>query len=112
MKGREAWQILDLAFSCRSAGRGVEQSIVNQIAAMALRENATSLFINFVPGPRNLQMFEILKDCGFLAPNGAIPVEGTSLRLDRSLGPSTNLLFPAWLAVEALRGGFESSSLR
>ena len=95
------WQVLDLAFSCRSAGRGVERAVLNYMAGIALAAGAQSLFIHFLPGPRNQQMFEILKESGFLCPEGVTPVEGQSMRLDRPLVDQADLVFPAWLSVNS-----------
>jgi FkbH-like protein len=84
-KGCEQWQLLDFAFSCRAAARGVERAVLNYTAEAAVAEGAKSLFIQFLHGPRNQQMFEILKQSEFVAPECFTPVEGQSMRLDRLL---------------------------
>jgi len=101
-KGRESWEILELAFSCRSAGRGVERAALNHIAGLALAEGAKEVFIRFVGGPRNQQMFEILKECRFSPASAAESPSAATRRLERSLRSAMSQpSFPAWLNVQA-----------
>lgn len=99
-KSPSDWQILELAFSCRALGRGVEQAMLAQIAKDALGAGVSSLFIDFLAGARNQQMYQILRQCGFSSLNGADPVEGESIRLNFTLGASSALQFPHWLTVQ------------
>ena len=101
--GRRA-AILDLAFSCRGAGRGVEVSMLNHLGTAALVAGARVQVIQFVVGPRNQQMLEILTGCGFLSVHGDQPSEGGTVLLRRLL-PESDLSFPAWLSVTAQSPG-------
>jgi FkbH-like protein len=98
-KSRECWQILDFAFSCRSAGRGVEQAILSEASRMARDEGSSAIIIDFCPGPRNQQMFEILKGCGFSGLNGERLEEGISIRLEYVPTPDQSISFPQWIEL-------------
>ena len=94
-------QILELAFSCRCAGRGVEQAMVNHLGEVARCRGARSQYIRFVHGPRNQRMFEILLECGFAPAREVGPADGASVRLVRPLSSSASLDAPEWLSVAA-----------
>jgi FkbH-like protein len=98
-QGRDHWQILELAFSCRAMGRGVERAMLHAFAIDAKAAGAGSVFIDFVCGPRNQQMLEILKECGFRGANDHAPIEGITLRLDLPLGETLTLTAPDWLEM-------------
>jgi len=91
------WEVLALAFSCRSMGRGIEKAVLNHIAQTAIQEGAKSVSIRFIVGPRNQQMFDILKECGFAPPSDAEPKEGECLLLTRPLTTDADYSIPAWL---------------
>jgi methoxymalonate biosynthesis protein len=93
----EKWRILELAFSCRAMGRGIERALLHNFAVDAQAAGATAVFIDFACGPRNQQMLQILKECGFGAPDGQAPVEGTTLRLELPLDETMRLTVPEWL---------------
>jgi methoxymalonate biosynthesis protein len=95
----DQWQLLDLALSCRAAGRGVERALVNHLGALAHAAGAKAQVIRFLPGPRNQQMFEILKECGFQAPEQTTLTEGVPVDLSRPLGAGASFAFPEWLSV-------------
>lgn len=99
-KDKDHWQVLDLAFSCRSAARGVEQAMLSLIAAAARSCGARSLRIRFVLGPRNHQMLAILKQSGFLSPADAPLSEGETVDLVRPIAESPHSTMPEWLKVD------------
>ena len=92
-------QILELAFSCRCAGRGVEQAMVNHLGEVARSLGARSQYIEFVHGPRNQRMFEILLECGFAPAREVSRADGASVRLCRPLSHGAPLEAPDWLTM-------------
>jgi FkbH-like protein len=96
------WEVLDLAFSCRAMGRGVEQAVLAHVGQLARSRNADSLTMQFVSGPRNQQMFQVLQECGFRPANGAPANGSTQLDLERPLhSGAPPLSCPAWLKLES-----------
>lgn len=91
----QEWQVLDLAFSCRSMGRGVEQALLNHFAQQAAEQGAQALSIQFMMGPRNQQMLEILRSCGFLQEGTA---SQETCRLVKRLAAGETYAAPAWLS--------------
>lgn len=97
-RGKSAWQLLDLAFSCRSMGRGVELALVNHFATEAALHGANALEIRFLVGPRNQQMLEILKSAGFVATQEvSAAAEGEPILLRKPLVAGETYPQPAWL---------------
>jgi FkbH-like protein len=90
------WPLLELALSCRAAGRGVERAMLNHLGALAQKAGAKSLVLRYVSGPRNQEMLRILSECGFAGPGGA---EGVPAELVRDLKPGTSFAHPDWLSV-------------
>jgi len=103
MKSADAWQVSELAFSCRAAGRGAEQAMLSNIAAEACADGFNSICIDFHPGPRNQQMLTILLDCGF-SPSGTSLVAGKPIRLTRSLHGFDTIKAPEWLTIVSSKG--------
>jgi len=103
MKSTDAWQVSELAFSCRAAGRGAEQAMLSNIAAEACADGVNSICIDFHPGPSNQQMLTILQDCGF-SPSGTSLVAGKPIRLTRSLHSSDTIKAPEWLTIVSSKG--------
>jgi methoxymalonate biosynthesis protein len=97
--GRETWQLLDLALSCRAAGRGVERALLDHLGSLASAAGAGSLAIRFLPGPRNRQMFEILRERGFQTPEQGTLTEGVPVDLTLPLDAGADFAFPEWLHV-------------
>ena len=98
-KHGDSWEVLDLAFSCRAAARGVEQAMLCAIAAAAQSHGASGLCIRFTVGPRNQQMLAILSDFGFCSPSDDQINEGETVELTMPLCNATLPKAPAWLAL-------------
>jgi FkbH-like protein len=92
----EAWQVLELAFSCRAMGRRVEHSLINHMCREAQRQGATRIGLPFVETPRNKEMLKILSDVGF--GQDASGGGGGLLIRDLSSGDFT---LPSWFEVDA-----------
>lgn len=72
--GAEAWTVFGLMLSCRVLGRGVEHSILRELAAEALAAGAAALQVDFVKLPRNAPALQFLQSLGAAAaalPAGA-----------------------------------------
>jgi FkbH-like protein len=93
------WRLLELALSCRAAGRGVERAMLSHLGALAQKAGAESLVLRYVAGPRNQEMLRILRECGFAGPGDAGGAEGVPAELVRDLKPGTSFAHPDWLSV-------------
>jgi predicted enzyme involved in methoxymalonyl-ACP biosynthesis len=97
----QAWEIVDLAFSCRAMGRGVELAMLQHLYTVANAEGIREIGIQFRVGPKNRQMLEILLSSG-LIPEGEIDSpEGSTQRLSRFLKAGESYPIPAWLKLAA-----------
>jgi FkbH-like protein len=93
------WEIVDLAFSCRAMGRGVELAMLHHLYETALAEGIREIAIQFRSGPKNQQMLEILLSSG-LTPEGEVdPPEGSSQRLSQQLNSGRLYPVPPWLKL-------------
>lgn len=92
------WNLIELAFSCRAATRGVEQAMLGRIAADAYAAKAGSLCISCCRGPRNQEMLRILQECGFSCSN-APPDDEAPIRLCLFLSRSNLIEAPEWLRL-------------
>jgi FkbH-like protein len=98
-KSSERWHLGDLAFSCRSMGRGVERALVLYINELAAKAGAQFLTMDFRVGARNLQMLNILRESGFVGDEDTALTDGATVRLRRPVVGRAATQFPEWLSV-------------
>ena len=96
-KERDAWNILELACSCRAMGKGVEEALLQHVGEEAGREGVPVLPLDFRRTDRNGQLLTLLERAGF-RPAG--PESQEILPLSRTRGgPDVPTSFPDWLEI-------------
>ena len=75
------WEIDTWLMSCRVLGRGVEQSVLNEIASHAREENVAALIGRYLPTARNEMVKDHFQKLGF-EQTQTEPDGGTTWRLD------------------------------
>jgi FkbH-like protein len=89
-----AWDVAELAFSCRAMGKDVEHATLLELAARADRAGARSIRLGFHRTPRNGEMERILREVGMVTTSE----DGDDLVLERELGRG-DVASPAWIEV-------------
>jgi FkbH-like protein len=95
-KNGKDWEVMELAFSCRAMGKGVEEALVLDLAQRASRSGAAGLAIEYQRTDRNQQLLSILQGLQF---GGDVPDVGAKSRLFRPNRPEDAGAFPSWLEI-------------
>jgi FkbH-like protein len=74
-----AWTVELLMMSCRAMGRGVIETLLAELAARALDDEATELRIPLRVNDRNVPLRLAMVSAGFRADNGSVPIFARSL---------------------------------
>ncbi len=64
-KGADAWRCDTWLMSCRVLGRGVEQAVLNEVAAAARAEGARALEASYIPTKKNGLVKDLFDKLGF-----------------------------------------------
>jgi FkbH-like protein len=64
-KGAQSWSCDTWLMSCRVLGRGVEQSVLNEVAAAAKGEGASTLTATYIPTKKNGLVRDLFAKLGF-----------------------------------------------
>ncbi|NHZ64916.1 HAD-IIIC family phosphatase [Massilia genomosp. 1] len=66
--------IVELAFSCRAMGKGLEKAFLQKMAQVCRLHGATELALAYRHSDRNQGMFDLVRDAGFVDAGGSVLV--------------------------------------
>ena len=75
----EAWTVELLMMSCRAMGRGVIETLLAELSAQAVADEAAELRIPLNVNDRNVPLRLAMVSAGFRADNGSVPIFARSL---------------------------------
>ncbi len=98
-KIKDAWRVLEIAFSCRAMGRKVEHALLLEILERAFRSGAANVSLEVTITSRNKQIIDTLDEVGFKRAEGLDSSENQLLENNMKQPPQTIDAFASWLTL-------------